>query len=139
MTEIDKALSAANTILKGGGPAITPHQLNAAMLAIARIEKRDGETPERAFVRLLVEDQDSRMTSLNAACDALRHNDQARQATVAELIKSAEADLDEHVRASARRGEGAAAAYARLLDERDSTFLKYCAYLDRARAMHASS
>ena len=129
---IQKAAKAAYNILKGDGSSLTSTEMEAALMAFADGQARDGETSAQAFVRLL-SDNDPTADALAKALDALRtaeqqaHSPELRDA----VVKRAEGELDQFVKHHQRSGEDTPHAYARLAN--DNGFLAVYERLTKAR------
>lgn len=124
---ITQALRAASQALKGAKPdGTTAEQLTDALLALGAARKRQDESTEQAFARLIREN-DPDATTLAKAADALYVAEQQgsaeRRTAKARLHASATDLLDEHVAKHRRPDESMAQATARLARDSKPTFV----------------
>lgn len=98
--------------------ATSSREIEDIMFAHAADQRRDGETSEQAFARL-VADGDEEITKALAALDQVRAAPTAKHGRVA---KRCAEQLDRHVEAERRDGESIEQTYARLADNPSPTF-----------------
>jgi hypothetical protein len=143
-----RALLAADQILKGRDFAMSSDELEGAMLALAESRREPGESSAQAFGRLVAV-RDSDVAKLYAAMDvrrvaerhaqvlARRSSSASDAATVSKAARGyadAERRLDDFVKQNTKPGESHSAATARLARE-DSRFSELYAARDEARRL----